>query len=646
MKTYKHVSAVFFLFLAIAAVLPGCVSTPGRPGVQIPATEESATKALEKGEFLLAAQEFERLAKELGGDKRTDYELRSIDALVKAGQTQEARKKLSELPGRGLKPEFLARRQTLWALIASQEGDHVKAIRLLNRTAKIRNLDASIYSEIYRIKAASEQTLGNPIPAVKNLIRREKYLVETFKIDENQLHIWEILAALPLSELKQQEIIARDATLGGWLKLAIIYAENPGRFNKLAKDWKKDNPSHPLTQSMLDTLGSPAQRFIGRVNNIALLLPLTSKYAKHAEAVRDGFVAMHTLDRRRDKPGIKIYDIGDDPKLAKKFYSLAVEEGADLIVGPLGKESVDMLARKADLVMPTILLSHTDLNSGAFTGAVFQFGLTPEQEAMQAAERAYLDGNRQAVVLYPESSWGERMYTAFADHWQRLGGIILAGQTYQNEQKDFSEPVKQSLNVAQSEARKEALEMLIKLNLHFTPRKRQDADAIFLVADTRRGRLLKPHLNYFDPFRDLPVYSTSHIYAGKPNPVYDRDLDGIMFGDMPWMLVEDGEIAALRQNLNTRPYASNQLDRLYALGMDSYVIIPHLNQISAQGAIRFNGVTSGLSIDQYGRIQRQLIWAKFRGGAPRLLDNYFGLTGQFGLRDENSLYRMAFGSGS
>ena len=62
------------------------------------------------------------------------------------------------------------------------------------------------------------------------------------------------------------------------------------------------------------------------------------------------------------------------------------------------------------------------------------------------------------------------------------------------------------------------------------------------------------------------------------------------------------------------------MDRLYAMGIDSYAIIPHLNRLSGDTLVRFNGVTSSLSLGPAGRLHRQLVWAKFRGGQPRLLD--------------------------
>jgi outer membrane PBP1 activator LpoA protein len=302
------------------------------------------------------------------------------------------------------------------------------------------------------------------------------------------------------------------------------------------------------------------------------------------------------------------------------FYADAVRDGAQLVIGPLGREAVETVIRSGVVTVPTLLLSHSDEESAAAGKYLFQFGLPPEQEAKQAAERAYLDGYRRAVVLYQKSGWGERMHAAFVAHWERLGGVVLAAEGFAENGSDYSEPIKKLLNIAQSETRKATLERRLGQKLQFESRTRQDVDFVFLAADAARGRLIKPQLNFFHASR-VPVYATSAIFTGRSDEVHDRDLDGIVFGDMPWMLMTEGRVGDLRATLQGDwPHARTGLDRLYALGVDSYAIIPHLNRVISDDSTRFSGVTSSLSVDRSGRLQRQLLWAQFSRGTPRLLD--------------------------
>jgi hypothetical protein len=213
--------------------------------------------------------------------------------------------------------------------------------------------------------------------------------------------------------------------------------------------------------------------------------------------------------------------------------------------------------------------------------------------------------------------------------WQRLGGIVLSEQSYLLNQADYSDPVKRLLNITQSEARKERLENVVKMKLKFEPRPREDIDFVFLAGDTRAARLIKPQLNYNRAAR-LPVYATSQIFTGRGDPARDTDLDGIQFGDMPWMLVGDGRVAALRTTLQPAwPQAHTGLDRLFALGVDAYAVIPSLDRLASENAARFSGVTSGLSVGRNGRLHRQLLWAQFKKGVPVLIDTFLPNKGQF-----------------
>ncbi|MFQ5993990.1 MAG: penicillin-binding protein activator [Acidiferrobacterales bacterium] len=636
MTLYPRTPDLALILLAFALVLlQSCAPVTTTKTTERPAAEPAvptAEQAERSGDYVRAAEEYEKVAETAELEERQTLQLKAVETLVKAGQLHEAREKIEEIKIAALDPNLRARKQIIEAQIASQVGTPEEAIRLLDEVQRARNLDPSLLAALYRARADAEVGLGDPIGAVKNLIVREQYIVGKEAITDNQLQLWEILNSLPRATLKDELRPGTHPVLAGWIELAIEAIENAGRAGLLAKSisvWKTTHPGHPALESLLEQLASAEPGLIGRIENIALLLPLSSSYAIAAEAVRDGFLAMDVANTDPDKPRIRIYDIGDDPKRAAEFYTQATAEGAQLIIGPLGRDAVEQVVQQTDLTVPTLLLGHTGVNENPLPGYAFQFGLPPEQEARQVAERAYLDGHRQAAVLYPDTGWGKRMLKAFANHWQQLGGILLTTVPYKPNQSDHSGSIKELLNITQSEARKRTLEARLGTRLKFQSRRREDVDFIFLAADAKPGRLIKPQLNFHRGL-NIPVYSTSHIFSGKIDRVRDRDLEGIMFGDMPWMLVRDGKLEEIRKNLQGDwPYAHTQLDRLFALGVDSYAIIPYLNRIRSNYAARFSGVTSGLSLGREGRLHRQLLWAKFRRGSPRLLDGFISYTGQF-----------------
>ncbi|MDH3280705.1 MAG: penicillin-binding protein activator, partial [Gammaproteobacteria bacterium] len=159
------------------------------------------------------------------------------------------------------------------------------------------------------------------------------------------------------------------------------------------------------------------------------------------------------------------------------------------------------------------------------------------------------------------------------------------------------------------------------VTLKFQARRRQDIDCIFVAARAAEARLLKPQINYFRA-HDVPVYATSHVYAAQPDPVNDADLNGIVFGDMPWLLLDDRAMRARRDSLpqQVSAYKNTPLDRLYALGMDAYTIVPSLAYLRSNPVSQISGATARLNVTRSGHINRRLTWARFENGLPVVQD--------------------------
>jgi len=623
----RPILSLRYYSLLLLALLAACQGLPRQtPGEQTaPASADTAASAQQRGDYVLAAREYERLAQASPPPARIEYQLKEVDMLLKGGQLAAARERIKTVNTNGQTPGMRARKLLAQAQIAAAEGQADPALRYVADAEKTRNLDPSVWNEVYQVRAEIELALGRPFAAVRSLIKRESHLTALESLSENRKRIWGILIAQERAALEQERQRSRDGILTGWLDLALAARVQAPASRALAlalNQWRQANGAHPANTDILPSLLNGAPGLVGNIKQLAILLPLSSPYAAPAAAVRDGFVAMHTADRNADKPLVRVYDVGADPANIAQFYQTAIAEGAQFVVGPLGLDAINRLARESEFGVPTLLLGHTDAAIDFKTKLVFQFGLPPEQEAAQVAERASLQGLRRAAVLFPDNAFGRRMQTAFESQWSNLGGSLVASRSYEIGKPEYSVPVKALLNLEQAEERQRRLQNATGLRLKSEPRPRQDVEFIFLVADPKHARLIKPQLDYFGA-QALPVYSTSHVFAGAGNAGRDIDLDGIIFADMPWMLVGNGKIAQLREKLQQGwSGAGTPNDRLYALGMDAYAVIPHLNRLAADPAARFHGVTAVLGLDADGRLRRQLLWARFRGGLPRLLDTF------------------------
>lgn len=355
---------------------------------------------------------------------------------------------------------------------------------------------------------------------------------------------------------------------------------------------------------------------------IALLLPFRGGYRKAAEAVRDGFIAAWH-DAGDYKPALRIYDA--NALNVEQIYGQAVAEGANFVVGPLEKQAIAELAKLTDLPVPVLALNQARAGPGEKPAAgpgvlpsLMQFGLSPEGEARQVAQRARLDGRGKALVIVPNDPWGQRLHLAFRDAWLPLGGTVLERISYDPQSKDYSLPVRRLLNIDASEERARRLRRKLNVALRSEARLRQDADMIFMAAFPVSARQLVPQFR-FHKAEGLPVYATSHVFTGSVNPQADADMNEIMFADLPWILLPRAGASSLRALVDEHFHASSAYRRLHALGVDAFHLIPHLPRLALDGAASFAGATGLLSMAGDGRINRQLLWSRIVNGKPELL---------------------------
>jgi hypothetical protein len=140
---------------------------------------------------------------------------------------------------------------------------------------------------------------------------------------------------------------------------------------------------------------------------------------------------------------------------------------------------------------------------------------------------------------------------------------------------------------------------------------------IFIAANSRQARLIKPQLK-FHHAHDLPVYATSHISTSNANPADDRDLNEILFVDIPWMLDNLNNVD-YRQVKTYWPDESQRFSRLFALGIDAYRMIPSLRRLMINPDEKIQHHTGLLSVDKTGRVKRSLLMATYKNGKARLL---------------------------
>ena len=266
-----------------------------------------------------------------------------------------------------------------------------------------------------------------------------------------------------------------------------------------------------------------------------------------------------------------------------------------------------------DSAGPAPTLALNTLENGRSAANLYQFALAPEDEASQVARYAAANGASNAVALIPRNEWGDRLLGSFRAELEALGGQLLQIRTYDPAGQDFSSAITTVLNIDKSDRRRQQLGANLGIALEFESRRRQDIDVIFVAADAGAGRLLAPQLRFWFA-DDIPTYATSAIYESSRR---NGDLNGLLFADTPWVLQEGTAPPTLAATL--RRYwpqrSSAQWTRFYGFGFDAFRLMLALHE-NPDTLSSFPALSGVLSLDEAGRVRRELPLAQFRDGVP------------------------------
>lgn len=317
---------------------------------------------------------------------------------------------------------------------------------------------------------------------------------------------------------------------------------------------------------------------------LAVLLPASGTLATAGASVRDGLLAAYYGEARR-RPLLRFYDSAGTAEGARRALEQAVADGAELILGPLGREEVaGVFAGPA----PAVSVLALNRAPGAPVHSL-HFALSPDEEGEAAAERMASRGLRRVAVFGQRDDNAQRALAAFRARLQQRGGEIVSEIQLGEEAGDLAQPLAGAAM--------------------------QSAQAIFLAMKAAPARGLATQLRA-SPAANLPRLATTQILQGA-NARLDVALDGIEFPELPWLLGQRPglpEPEALGKRLAS---ARGPAQRLFAFGMDAWQLVAWLDRLDGDPQFQLRGATGLLAIDRDGSIRRTPAWAVFTAGRPR-----------------------------
>ncbi len=632
------------LWLLPACLIVSCGTVPpdsrGDRGVDTTAGEQLDPNSLVgQGRFEDAALLWQQQA--IGSDSATAASLRVLaaDAWLMANRPQAARDLLLWVDRPLLTASQAARLDLVLADLALRDQRVTEAGLFLQRAAQ--NLIPDIGPRYDALDSRLRAAMRHPASPA---------MAEALRIADS-MPIYEHLKGLAL--LKALEVVhSRDLSIRsfnpkgnqrhtGWIDLALVIRQNIVQgfgVDRAIAAWKLRHPAHPVSRDAALDLWLLYRQQFSAPSKVAVLLPTEGRLRAAGSAIRDGLISAYLT-----RPGgteLVFYPTDDDPSSSVAAYFQAVDEGAKLVIGPLPADSVEAVLDLAGLGTPLLALNRLPEQTvlpADLAGQVYGLSLSQEEEAAATGRLLAGRGLNRALLLAPDTDWGSRMSRAFSEAYlgetqaqvqanpsdPRLSTTsrpsqhtrIVAAVSYSETEKDYGPVLEGLLLIDESKARKASVERTLQHPLTFEPTRRDDIDVIYMAATASQARLLRPQLRFHEA-GDIPVFATGRIYNGIPDRTRNRDLNGVQLPISPWLLAHtrSDELPAL-DSIRGGAFAA-----LYALGRDSWDILPWLVLMQRDPDFRFPGGTGDLFIGADGsdniRLMREPAWAKFRGGRP------------------------------
>lgn len=464
-------------------------------------------------------------------------------------------------------------------------------------------------SHYYQLLAKVQQARGLPVAAAE----AQLYAVD---LDENSdtgntpdyQALWQQLTLL--SDWQVKQLVKRAPPHSkGWQQLLFFahkFGDQQQTFNRYLRQWQRSFPSHPA-QNVVIALQNQLDDELVMIDNVAVILPLSGKQSMAGKSAQQGILAAFNND-----PQITLHFIDssqlDMTRLPETLTSLAI----DRVIGPLLKPKVSEYVKQTDLQLPTILLN-IPVNEQVPDHCV-ALSMLPEDEAVQAASILSNRNYQQPIVFSHQDQVSQRMASAFLAQWQKI-----TNQTpeifYFDRQEDIQQQLKRSLDVNFSENRIKDLQIRVEPSLETETRNRRDLDMVYLIGNSRETRLLKPYIDVnTSPFADpIPIFASSRSHSDMSTQRDSRDLAGLAFTEIPWLLASDQQNKALKQlNKQLWPQKSDSLQRIFAMGYDSFSLLGKINKMRRHAYIRHYGQTGILQLTADNTLTRSLIWGTYQ----------------------------------
>lgn len=633
----------------------------------------------ETAEYLL------KQAKELDETENTEWQLAALQALNKEGKFVLADSVIEYLRSKALNTQ---QKNHLLLLIADNQSVQNKSDKTLVSINKVNINALSPEAKLFYLKLKADLQIRNKehqaatdtllilTPLLKVAAEKQGYndllLTQLSLLDASVLNKHQNTVSIVQRERTQTTVSSatyksanadsaalakKEMFINGWYALASVYQRYQSRNNQLLRAvdaWKLVYAKHPVIDFMPTQLTNIPEATPYNAHKIAVLLPLSGRFKKPAEAIQYGishaFYNQMALNKQSESeqnelsnndsiattPEIVIVDelqttppeilfIDTTQMTAAAIADKLRLQRIDFVIGPLVKSNVDKLLPLIEDIPVLALNRFQSAEQGS--SLHYAFPLSPESEAEQAAETIFNNKHKKPLILAPQSNFGERVSKAFEARWKELNQAEEQAKSasalehypaethFFTKKSEFAKFVASALQTDKSQERINQIRSAISITVESELRSRRDVDAIYIVGKRNELILLKPFIAVtISPFADsIALYASSRSHAIDMSNIQNRELSDLTFSDIAFLLDDKGQMNQKIQAI--WPHQSFSTLRLFALGYDSYNLIGQLKQLQVIEGYKYQGLVGELSLDATNTIGSKLHWATYKEGS-------------------------------
>lgn len=224
-----------------------------------------------------------------------------------------------------------------------------------------------------------------------------------------------------------------------------------------APDGQKDGEDEALSSLAIDhpvasedSVALPSED-TRRVARVGLLLPLSGLYASEGETLLHA-AQLALFDTADEHFVLLPRDTGGTAPGAKRAALALLEDGVDLILGPLFAEGVNAVATHARAHGVTVVAFSTD--RAVASEGVYLLGHTPRAQIRRVFAHAAANGHRRIALLAPETRYGTAVADAASAAAALTGTALTRVRTYAPDATDAATVVR---DLAEYDRRAQAL---------------------------------------------------------------------------------------------------------------------------------------------------------------------------------------------